>query len=257
MTTEIVPTSPGLLERIRSSEWMGLALAPLGLAVLGFLTMELMANVEPGSIAERALEPALIERQLRDHMWLTTWSTLLVLAVAIPMGVFLTRPRFRRWEGSVLSVANSGQAFPAYGMLVIFFTWFGTGATTAIYALAFYAVLPVLRNTIVGIEQVDEDIIEAGRGMGMTKRQALLKIELPLAVPVMIAGVRTALIINIGMAALAFLIGAGGLGETINTGLKLQRDVLIVSGAALVALLALTVDWAAAVAYRVLRPKGL
>lgn len=255
--TVVAESSPGLIERIRRNEALRLALAPLGLAVLGVLTLMLIGGVEPDSIAGRALEAVKLRRQFRDHIWLTTWSTLLVLVVAIPLGIFLTRPRFRRWEGPVLSLANSGQAFPAYGMLVIFFTWFGSGAATAIYALAFYAVLPVLRNTIVGIQQVDADIIEAGRGMGMTKRQALWRIELPLAVPVMIAGVRTALIINVGMAALAFLIGGGGLGETINTGLKLQRDVLIVAGASMVALLALAVDWVAAMAYRVLRPKGL
>lgn len=248
---------PNLLRRLQASEWAGLGLAPLGLAVLAWMVIAMIRGVDPDTIAGRALETESMTRQLGDHLWMTFWSTLLVLAIAIPLGVLLTRPRFQRWESPVLSVANSGQAFPAYGMLVIFFTWFGSGASTAIYALAFYAILPVLRNTIVGIQQVDEDIIEAGRGMGMTKRQELLKIELPLAVPVMIAGVRTALIINVGMAALAFLIGAGGLGEIINTGLKLQRDILIVVGAASVALLALTVDWLAAVAYRILRPKGL
>ena len=99
--------------------------------------------------------------------------------------------------------------------------------------------------------------IEAGRGMGMSKRQALWRIELPLAVPVILAGVRTALIINVGMAALAFLIGGGGLGETINAGLKLGRDLVTFTGAATVALVAITVDWLAAVVERILRPKGL
>ncbi len=255
--TVVSESSSGLLERIRQNEALRLSLAPLGLAVLVALTLMLIRSVDPDTIAGRALQTEKIRIQFFDHISLTVWSTLIVLVVAIPLGVFLTRPRFARWESPVLSVANSGQAFPAYGMLVIFLTWFGSGAATAIWALAFYAMLPVLRNTIVGLQQVDQDIIEAGRGMGMTKRQALLKIELPLAVPVMIAGVRTALIINVGMAALAFLIGAGGLGETINTGLKLQRDVLIVAGASMVAVLALAVDWIAAMAYRILRPKGL
>jgi osmoprotectant transport system permease protein len=255
--TVAAESSPGLIERIRQNEALKLALAPLGLAILAALTLMLIRSVDPDTIAGRALQTEKIRIQFFDHISLTVWSTLIVLVIAIPLGVFLTRPRFSRWEGPVLSFANSGQAFPAYGLLVIFLTWFGSGATTAIWALAFYAILPVLRNTIVGLEQVDRDIIEAGRGMGMTKRQALMKIELPLAVPVMIAGVRTALIINVGMAALAFLIGAGGLGETINTGLKLQRDVLILAGAGMVAVLALFTDWVAAMLYRVLRPKGL
>ena len=127
----------------------------------------------------------------------------------------------------------------------------------AIWALVLYAILPVLRNTMVGLDNVDRAVIEAGRGMGMTRMQALLRIELPLAVPVILAGVRTALILNISMAALAFLIGAGGLGVTINTGLELQQNSVIIVGAVLVALLALIFDWIGAVAERFLRPRGL
>ncbi len=103
---------------------------------------------------------------------------------------------------------------------------------------AVFAVLPVLRNTMVGLDQVDKATIEAGRGMGMSKMMALGKIELPLAVPVILAGVRTALIINVGMATLAFLIGGGGLGETINAGLKFGRDLVTFTGASMVALYA-------------------
>jgi osmoprotectant transport system permease protein len=188
---------------------------------------------------------------------LAVWSTLIVLVVAIPLGILLTRPAFRRFSGSVLAVANVGQSVPAYGLFVVFFMWLGRGIVPSVLALAFFSLLPVLRNTMVGIDQVDESVIEAGRGMGLTRSQALRKIELPLAVPVMLAGVRTALVINVGMAALAFLIGGGGLGVTISAGLKLQRDLVIITGAGLTAILALTIDWLAAVAERVLRPKGL
>jgi osmoprotectant transport system permease protein len=117
--------------------------------------------------------------------------------------------------------------------------------------------LPVLRNTIVGLEQVDRAVIEAGRGMGYTRRQILLRIELPLAVPVIIAGIRTAVVINIGMAALAFIVGGGGLGETINSGLKLNRSPAILIGAVLVAILALVIDFLGSLAQRYLRPKGV
>ena len=110
---------------------------------------------------------------------------------------------------------------------------------------------------MVGLEQVDRSVIEAGRGMGLTKRQALRHIELPLAVPVILAGVRTALVITVGMAALAFLIGGGGLGETISAGLKLSRDLVLITGAVMTALVALTVDWIAALIEKTLRPKGL
>lgn len=203
------------------------------------------------------LEADKLLRQARQHINLTFWSTLLVVSIAIPLGVAITRPRLRRYAPGVLAFANSGQAIPAYGLIVIFFAWRGQGTTTAVLALTVYAILPVLRNTMIGLDQVDTAVVEAGRGMGMSRRQALLGIELPLAVPVILAGVRTALVINVGMAALAFLIGAGGLGETINSGLKLQRNTAVFVGAALVALLALLIDWLAALAERYLRPKGI
>lgn len=195
--------------------------------------------------------------QIRQHVELTLWSTFWVLVAAVPLGIVLTRPRFRRAAGPVLAVANSGQALPAYGLFVIFFTWLGRGFSTAVVALAVFALLPVLRNTMVGLEQVDTALLEAGKGMGMSRGQVLRRIELPLAVPVILAGVRTAVVINVGMAALAFLIGAGGLGETINSGLKLRRDLVVLTGASLTALLALSLDWIAAVVERVLRPRGL
>lgn len=188
---------------------------------------------------------------------MTAWSTIFVVLIAVPLGIFLTRPRYKRFSGPVLTFASSGQAIPAYGLLALFYMWLGTGKWPAISALVLYAILPVLRNTIVGLEQVDQAVIEAGRGMGMSKVQALRRIELPLSVPVILAGVRTALVINVGMAALAVFIGGGGLGETIVSGLKLQRNVATVEGAGIVAMLALTIDWVAAIAERYLRPKGI
>ena len=195
--------------------------------------------------------------QFRAHINVTFWSTLLVVSIAIPLGIVLTREQFRKYAPTVVGFANSGQAIPAYGLIIIFFTFMGRGTLTAIIALTVFAIIPVLRNTMVGLDQVDKSTIEAARGMGMSKRQALRRIELPLAVPVILAGVRTALVINVGMAALVFLIGAGGLGETINSGLKLQRNTAIFVGAALVALLALAIDFAASLAERYLKPKGI
>jgi osmoprotectant transport system permease protein len=195
--------------------------------------------------------------QFRAHINVTFWSTLLVVSIAIPLGIALTRDRLRKYAPTVVAFANSGQAIPAYGLIIIFFTMLGRGTLTAIIALTVFAIIPVLRNTMVGLDQVDRATIEAARGMGMSKRQVLRRIELPLAVPVILAGVRTALVINVGMAALVFLIGAGGLGETINSGLKLQRNTAIFVGASLVALLALAIDFIASLAERYLRPKGI
>ena len=237
---------------------IGLALAPIVIGVAGAILAIQVGNAEKDFSEASALQwSEKLWPQLRRHIELTLWSTFWVLIIAIPLGIVLTRPRFKFLSGPVLTVANSGQAIPAYGLLVLLAAWLGTQFSTAVLAFTIFAILPVLRNTMVGLEQVDRSVIEAGRGMGMSKRRALVSIELPLAVPVILAGVRTALVINVGMAALAFLIGGGGLGETINSGLKLQRDLTTFTGAAMVALLALTVDWIAAVAERLLRPRGL
>jgi len=207
---------------------------------------------------ERALDwNANLRPQLEQHLSLTFWSTLFTIVMAVPLGILLTRPRFKRAGSPILAVATSGQAIPAFGLLVLAFAWLGRGPWTTIWALSLFTLLPVLRNTMVGLEQVDQNVIEAGRGMGLTKRQALRQIELPLAIPVILAGVRTALVITVGMAALAYLIGGGGLGITISTGLSLSRDVVLITGAVMTALVALSVDWIAALIEKTLRPKGL
>lgn len=237
---------------------IGLIVAPLAIAATAVIIAVRVGGAEKDFSEASALDwSGKLWPQLWTHINLTFWSTLWVLVIAIPLGVILTRPALRFLATPILTVANSGQAIPAYGLLVLLAAWLGTTFSTAVLAFTIFAILPVLRNTMVGLDQVDKSVIEAGRGMGMSKRRALVSIELPLAVPVILAGVRTALVINVGMAALAFLIGGGGLGETINSGLKLQRDLTTFTGAAMVALLALTVDWLAAVAERVLRPRGL
>jgi osmoprotectant transport system permease protein len=244
----------------RDIPW-GLVVAPLGIAALGLLLARYYSSLDlataPIQQASALDWSTKLWPQTKEVLRIAFWSTVLVMAIAIPLGIVLTRQSLRRFAPGVLAVANSGQALPAYGLLIIFLIIFGQGTDTAIYALVLFALLPVLRNTIVGIDGVDQAIIEAGRGMGMTKRQALLRIELPLAVPIIIAGVRTAVIINIGMATLAFLIGGGGLGITINSGLKLQQDPVLIVGAVLVAIVALLFDWLGAVAERYLKPRGL
>lgn len=195
--------------------------------------------------------------QTLDIIDIAFLSTALVIVIAVPLGIILTRPWARRIAPPILGVANAGQALPAYGLLVAFLGITGQGTRTVIFALALYAILPVLRNTMVGLDGVDRSVIEAGRGMGMTRFGVLLKIEMPLAVPIIVAGVRTAMIINIGMATLAFLIGGGGLGITISSGLKLNQNSVLVVGAVLVAIVALTFDWLGAVAERYLRPRGI
>lgn len=156
-----------------------------------------------------------------------------------------------------MAVANIGQAAPAVGIIVLFGFWLGFGLQAAIAALVVYALLPVLRNTMVGLTQVDRQLIEAGRGMGMSAAAVLFRVELQLAVPVMLSGIRTALVLLVGTATLATFVNGGGLGLLITTGVTLDLTRVLIAGAILVALLALVVDWTGRVVELAVRPKGL
>ncbi len=239
----------------------GIFIAPVIIAFLAFLLYLYYQSLdlENAGIQQRsALNwSGKLVPQLQEHLRIAAYSTALVVVVAVPLGIVLTRPIMRGAAPYIITIANSGQAIPAYGLLVIGLIVAGQGLATTVYVLALFALLPVLRNTMVGLDAVDLNVIEAGRGMGMTKMQALTRIELPIAVPIITAGIRTAMIINIGMATLAFLIGGGGLGITINSGLKLNENPVLIVGAVLVALTALTFDWIGAVLERYLKPKGL
>lgn len=192
-----------------------------------------------------------------EQIELTVISTVLVLAIAIPVGVLLTRPFARSITPPAIAVFNVGQAVPSIGLIVLLAIIWNIGFWPVVVALVAYTVLPVLRNTMVGLRQVDASVIEAARGMGMTKRAVLVRIELPLAVPIIMAGLRTALTINVGTATLGALVGAGTLGELIVAGIVQNRQLILVVGAILVAVLALLVDYLAAIAEERLRPRGL
>lgn len=226
--------------------------------VLATLALFLWLNsLSLDSIEQRRINVDFISQALWQHVKLTAVSTVAVVTIAVSLGILLTRPAARRIAPAVLALANIGQAVPSIGLIVILALVWDIGFTPAIVALVAYSVVPVLRNTMVGLQQVDSALIEAGRGMGMTRTSVLLRIELPLAVPVILAGIRTALIINVGTATLATFTGAGGLGDLINNGLRLGRETVVFTGGVLTALLALFIDWLAGVAEDVLRPKGL
>ena len=242
-------------------EYYGVFVAPFIIAGLGLLLFLYYQSLDLPN-AKIQLRQTLdwdanLWPQLQRHLYLAFSATLAVVLIAIPLGVLLTRKAARRYSNGVLAVANGGQAFPAFGLLAVMLVFLGQGPTAVIVALVVYAVLPVLLNTMVGLDGVDESVIEAGRGMGMTRTQVLFRIELPLAVPVIIAGLRTAMIITIGTAALAYIIAGGGLGISISSGLKLQQDPVIFVSAALVALVALTFDWIGAIMERLLTPRGV
>lgn len=262
MTSEAATTTAprersedGLRERLQGR--IDLIVTPVFFVVLALAVGAVWVYTPFDSNIERILAWGPLRENIFQHINMTFWSTVLVVLVAIPLGIFITRPQFKQYAPPILAFANSGQAIPAFGLLVLFAGWLGTGQRTAIWAFTVFALLPVLRNTMVGLQQVDQSVIEAGRGMGLSKRQALTRIELPLAVPVILAGVRTALVINVGMATLGFLIGAGGLGVPISAGLQLRRDSAVFIAGGMVAALALLVDFLAALAERYLKPKGI
>jgi len=246
-----------VLATARSASWRGLIMQPIAIiAVLtGFVVWLSLAPItatERTTLAPRALWTATLQ-----HLSLTFVSAVLVLAIAIPLGVLLTRHRFRRLGAPILAIANIGQAAPAIGLVVLLAIFITSGYWASVLALVLYAALPVLRNTMIGVRGVDERLVEAGRGMGMSSMSVLFRIELPLAVPVMLAGIRTALVLLVGTAALAAFVNGGGLGILIVTGVNLYLYSVLVSGALLIALLALSIDWLGRIVEQVARPKGL
>jgi osmoprotectant transport system permease protein len=222
---------------------------PVLMAIVVMLVFnQLLFKVEPGSMeanlmGSREIGFKNVLDAAVEHVRLILISTGFAIAVAVPAGILITREGFRDFSPLILGVANVGQSVPSIAILALFMGILGLGATTAIFALWLYALLPIVRNTATGIEEVDPSIIEAARGMGMTNRQILLQIELPLAFPVMFAGMRTAAVINVGTAALGAFIGAGGLGTFIITGIPLMRDRMILVGAIFTAVMAVLVDW--------------
>ncbi|ULE35492.1 ABC transporter permease [Mycobacterium sp. IDR2000157661] len=194
---------------------------------------------------------------LRQHMVVSLAATLLTCAVAIPLGIMLTRGGMRRFSKPIITVAGFGQAAPAIGLIALGAVLFGIGSTGAIVALTVYGALPIIANTVIGLDGVDPRLVEASRGMGMSAWATLLRVELPLALRVIVAGVRTALVLIVGTAALASFTGAGGLGQLITTGIKLNQTSTLIVGAILVAALALFIDWLARIVELVAAPKGL
>ncbi|MEH7399968.1 MULTISPECIES: ABC transporter permease [Bacillaceae] len=192
-----------------------------------------------------------------EHLKLVGISAVLSIGTAVPLGILVTRPKFKKYDWIVLNFANIGQTVPSLAILALVMSYFGLGWQTAIFALWFNSLLPILRNTVAGIENVNPQIIDAGRGMGMSSKQLFFKLELPNAMYAIMAGVRTSVVINVGTAALAFLIGGGGLGDLIFTGISLYDTGIILSGAVPVILLAIILDFILGRLEKVIIPRGL
>ncbi|MDQ0205761.1 ABC transporter permease [Alkalicoccobacillus murimartini] len=190
-----------------------------------------------------------------EHIYISYLAVILGIIVAIPLGIALTRvPRVAQWVIGIVSVM---QTIPSLAILAFFIPFLGIGTVPAVLALFIYSVLPILRNTYTSVKDVDDSLIEAGRGMGMTTWERIKGIELPLASPVIMAGIRVSSVYLIGWAALASFIGAGGLGDFIFSGLNLYDAAFIIGGAIPVTILALLTDIIFGRIEKLVTPKGI
>ncbi len=189
------------------------------------------------------------------HLWLTGLAVLGAVFVGLPLGIAVSRRP--AWSAVALTSAGVLQTIPSIALLAFMLPLFGIGVVPAIAALFLYGLLPIVRNTVAGVRSVDPLLLEVGRGLGMRRRDLLWRVELPLAAPVILAGVRTAAVISVGTATLAAFIGAGGLGDPIVTGLTVTDTNLVLSGALPAAALAIAVDTALGGVERIATPRGL
>jgi osmoprotectant transport system permease protein len=243
-------------EGARSSRWRRVGQPVAVLAVVAAVVVY-VSVAELSSTEAAVLNLGSMWSLTLEHIKLTLVTTVVVVVVALPAGIVLTRPWARSGRPGVVALANLGQAAPSVGLLVLFAQVLDIGFSTAVIGLSVYGVLPTLRNTMTGLEQVDRSLVESARGMGMSAAATLLRVELPLAVPVILTGIRLSLVLIVGTAALAAFIGAGGLGQMIITGVNLQLDRELVIGAILIAALALIIDWLGRMVEDLATPKGL
>lgn len=198
-----------------------------------------------------------------DHLWLTLIAASIAVVIGVALGIYISGKGREHLADSVLYLAEIMMTIPSlalFGLLMLLLGSIGLktfGFLPAVVALIAYGQLPILRNTYTAIRGVDPAMIEAGKGMGMTERQILFKVKLPLAVPVIMAGLRNAIVLIIGIAAIAALIGAGGLGAPIFRGLRNARMDLIILGGISVSILALLVDFLMSRLERWVTPRGL
>lgn len=240
--------------RLRARDWLATPLVLLAVLVVLYLAVR---TRDLDIIERRILTRHLLVEAVQQHLVLVGASTVAIIVIAVPLGVLLSRPAALRIAPAVNAVAVAAQSIPSFGLIVLFALTLGLGTRYAIYALVISALLPVLANTTAGLVQVDRGVKEAASGIGMNRWQVLWRIELPLAVPVILAGVRTSVVWNVGTATVASFAGAGGLGSVIAVGLIQNRDLVTVVGAVLTALLAILLDHVARLVQELLTPGGL
>ncbi|WP_217170604.1 ABC transporter permease [Streptomyces sp. AC512_CC834] len=251
------PPSPAAAAARPRVGWRKLTFLPVVLIAVLLATWLWFQQADLDALSRNALSNGQVTKALWQHVQLTVISTFFVLIIAIPLGILLTRRMFRKATPVAMAFANMGQATPAIGLLALLVIWLGIGRRAALIGIIIYAILPVLSNTIAGLKANDPTLLEAATGIGMSPLGVLTRVELPLAVPLILAGVRTALVLNVGTATLATFGGGGGLGVLITTGITSQRMPVLVLGSILTVALALLVDWLASLTELLLRPRGL
>lgn len=197
----------------------------------------------------------LVTEAFLQHIYLSFMALAIGIIIALPTGILVAR--YRRFAEPIIGVTAVLQTIPSLALFGLLVPLIGIGSKTALIALVIYALLPIVRNTYAGLTGADESIIEAGRGMGMTPNQILRKIELPIALPVIMAGIRTATVLTVGIATLATFVGAGGLGDVIYRGLQSYNNSLVLAGAIPVALLAIMFDFILKWVEKKVTPKGV
>ncbi|RLC92299.1 MAG: ABC transporter permease [Chloroflexi bacterium] len=244
-------------------EVLGWVVVPILLAIVVVLLYnQVIYRIEPETMTYRMFfdqtgRPAKLTRYILLHMEVVFVSALLAVLTAVPAGILITREGFRDFAPLILGVANIGQTVPSMAILGLSMAFLGIGFKPSIFALWFYSLLPIVRNTATGIDEVDRAVIEAARGMGMTKRQILFRIELPLALNIIFAGIRTAVVINVGTAALVTFIGWPTLGHPIAAGLRVRRTDMVVVASILIAVFAIGLDFIMGKVQQLLAPRGV
>lgn len=175
-----------------------------------------------------------------EHLFMSASAILIAIVAGVPLAVWMTRNQ--RIAFVIQTTINAIQTIPTISLLLIIMIFLGLGYGTAIVALALYSLLPIVQNTYAGLENVDKNLTEAGTGMGMTKLQLLTKVKIPLALPIILTGIRVASVVSIGAATMATFVGAGGLGEMIMRGIVTTDDQKVLAGAIPAALLVILVD---------------
>jgi osmoprotectant transport system permease protein len=226
----------------------------LGLIVMFVLGMQLQAD---GFIDEMMSYQEDVVYLLLQHIELVAISGSIAILIAIPLGIVLSRPRFYGIAEIAMQSLNIGTTIPTLAILALAMSLLGIGIGPAVFGLTLASLLPIVRNTYTGLREVPAHLKEAATGIGMTANQMLFKVELPNALFVIFAGIRTALAINVGTAPLAFLIAGGGLGELIFTGIDLDEPNMMLAGAIPTSLLAILIDMIIALMIFLLIPKGV